>query len=365
VEAVWLDELSGAAVGDLVSAGDQAWSRAYADWSADPSRADHRRRWFDTIDSTIRELWRLAMGPVLARLGQRGATAAILVPTGLLTMLPLHAAATADTTAPTGTRYAVDDLVLSYAPSAFAMAHARRSAGAAPTDRLLVVDEPAPVSAAPLPASAVEAAAVASMFEAPVVLSRQAATRAAVLGRLPGVGVLHMACHGRTNWIDPLRSGLLLADDEWLAVGDLLDRRLSAARLACLSACETGGIGLWLPDEVVSLPAALIQAGFAGVIASMWAVSDVGTAMLMQRFHVLWRDRGDPAAALREAQRWLRDTTNEQKAEYFRGQMQGPDQVSAVGSLAAQLFTAMVLRRGGDRDFAHPFWWAAFCLTGA
>lgn len=39
--------------------------------------------------------------------------------------------------------------------------------------------------------------------------------------------------------------------------------------------------------------------------------------MLMERFYRLWRvEKLEPADALRQAQRWLRDTTNGEKAEY-------------------------------------------------
>ena len=99
----------------------------------------------------------------------------------------------------------------------------------------------------------------------------------------------------------------------------MLDLRLAAARLAALSACETGIPGTKLPDEVVGLPTGWLQAGVAGVVASLWSVNDLSTAMLMERFYRLWREDGlAPALALRQAQLWLRDSTNREKAEYFR-----------------------------------------------
>src|SRR5262249_4692157 len=154
--------------------------------------------------------------------------------------------------------------------------------------------------------------------EGPQVLPHERATRAEVLKALASAEVAHFSCHGAPDWADPLRSGLLMAQDEMLTVADLFGLHLDGARLATLSACETGAIGVRLPDEVVGLPAALLQVGFGGVVASLWSVSDASTAMLMERFYRLWRDEGlAPVFALREAQRWLRDTTNREKAEYF------------------------------------------------
>ena len=112
---------------------------------------------------------------------------------------------------------------------------------------------------------------------------------------------------------------MLLAGKHALTLRDLLDIRLDHARLAVLSACETGVPGTELPDEVVSLPAGMLQAGVAGAVASLWSVNDLSTAMLMERFYRLWRKDGvEPAHALRQAQIWLRDTTNREMAGYFQ-----------------------------------------------
>jgi CHAT domain-containing protein len=129
-----------------------------------------------------------------------------------------------------------------------------------------------------------------------------------------------------------------------------MDLRLEGARLAVLSACETGLPGAKLPEEAVSLPSGLIQAGVAGVVGSLWAVSDVSTALLMARFYDLWRKEGlEPPEALRQAQIWLRDSTNAEKEAFFR---------HALPELGAT-------RRFQDLDFAHPFYWAAFSYVGA
>jgi CHAT domain-containing protein len=95
-------------------------------------------------------------------------------------------------------------------------------------------------------------------------------------------------------------------------------------RLAILSACETGVPGTRLPDEVIGLPTALMEAGVAGVVASFWSVADDSPVRLMAHFHRLWRLEGfAPPEALRRAQIELR-----------------------------------------DQGYAHPFYWGAFGYTG-
>ncbi len=123
----------------------------------------------------------------------------------------------------------------------------------------------------------------------------------------------HYAGHSQFNAGDPLASGLILKDidrpDGWLTLRDIFTRmKLPEATLAVLSGCESGSI---LPDQIdeyVGLPSGFLFAGATCVVASLWAVPDLATAVLMGRFYANWRGRGmHIGAALREAQRWLRD----------------------------------------------------------
>ena len=90
------------------------------------------------------------------------------------------------------------------------------------------------------------------------VLSGEGATKRAVSQALPDASIYHFACHGLANLREPRRSALMLGGGQLLTVGELLELRLTG-RLAILTACETALAGDELPDEVVSLPAALIR----------------------------------------------------------------------------------------------------------
>jgi CHAT domain-containing protein len=132
-----------------------------------------------------------------------------------------------------------------------------------------------------------------------------------------------------------------------------------------LSACETGIPDLKNADEVIALPAGLLQ---AGVVASMWAVSELSTMMLMVRFYEFWRKEGlDPAEALRQSQIWMRDTANSEKADYFKGflpEFQRPGSHRLAVHIADMLYKRYLLARPDENDFEHPFYWAAFEYTG-
>ncbi|MEW6669215.1 MAG: CHAT domain-containing tetratricopeptide repeat protein [Thermodesulfobacteriota bacterium] len=121
---------------------------------------------------------------------------------------------------------------------------------------------------------------------------------------LSGVGMIHIAAHGRFNASEPLKSALLLAgddkDDGDLETFEIFSLSLNP-RLVVLSACESGVGKLEGGDEVQGLNRAFLYAGSGGVVSSLWSVSDRSTYQLMKAFYTLLA-AGPAAEALREAQ---------------------------------------------------------------
>lgn len=357
---VLLPELSAARVTER--------ARQYLDAYA--VREERPGEWRDQLERTSAWLWSAAMGPLLDVLaGQFGeiylgrrtrgdrVPPLVLVPVGLLAILPLHAAWTSDE--PTGVRrYALDQVCVTYTPNAFALGEARRGAERTRKRRLLAVEEPLPVSAGRLPGAGAEVAAAVAAVGRATTLRHEDATRDDVLAQLRGHTVAHLACHGRGLPDDPLDSFLLLADDARLTLRDIMGVRVSELRLVVLSACETAVVGHELPDEVVGLPTGLLQAGAAGVIASGWSVPDTSSALLLSRFYELWtgRPRKEPAEALRQAQQWVRDTSNGAKLAHM------PLVMSPVAEQIPVRGRRLWERAHGHR---HPYYWAGFTYVGA
>jgi CHAT domain len=355
ITPVWLPDLTEGTLGARTEAYRGALERHEADPAAFSAALEELTHW----------LWDAAMGPVLAALGPAPGDV-VLVPAGLLGLLPLHAAWTEapdDPECVTGRRYAVDVASLSYAPNAVALREARRLAERVPPASVLAVDEPKPVSAPPLPSAAYEAAAACAAFEVSARLPGERATREAVAGALGDARVLHLACHGRADLDEPLESGLLMAKDEPLTLRELFTLHLQA-RLAVLSACQTGLPGARLPDEVVGLPTGLLQAGVAGVVASLWAVLDPTTLLLMVGFYDRWRQGLAPAEALRQAQRWLRDTTNDDMCRWFEPLLDHGAATWLPRATVEACWETVSLEEPGERSFADPAGWAAFSYVG-
>lgn len=362
VEPVWLDNLTDDTVIEHWTEFMKAYQERHYDWQS----------WLDALDKTTRWLWDAAMGPVVASLARAagdagGVPSAMLIPSGLLGSLPLHAAWTDAPDAPDSRRYALDNVCFSYAPSARSLAAARSVAERVVSDSLLAVAEPRPVSALPLPNASLEVAAVRRAFSTARILRHEEATFTEALEALPNATVYHFACHGSANFATPLSSGLVMAEGYGLTVRHLLEKHLPGARLAVLSACETGmPSDLKRPDEVVGLPAGFLQAGVAGVVASLWSVADLSTMVLMVRFYDNWRNQQmQPAEALRQAQQWMRRTDDADKEKYIHPHLNQEDIPAGAEVTGRHLGDALADESAALPDFSHPYYWAAFAYTGA
>jgi CHAT domain-containing protein/tetratricopeptide (TPR) repeat protein len=306
------------------------------------------------LDAVARWCWDAILGPVTRATSARRL---VLVPSGLLALLPLHAAWTV--TQP-GRCYLADERTVSYVPSARAAAPTRAARDGSGT-ALLVVTDPRPTPLPPLQHVAAEVAAASHHFPGTVRIDGPGAVPSAVTAALPRAQVAHFICHGASNPEHPMESCLFLAEGERLALRDILDLRLrqpgGQPRLCVLSACQTDQPGTRLPDEVVSLPTGLLQAGYAGVLATQWPVRGEVAALIVGHFYRAWREEGtEPAEALAQAQRWLRDTTNAQKLVDLLAWWGE----SAFGSVRRSLR----LRPPDERSFAHPVYWATFAYHG-
>jgi CHAT domain-containing protein/Tfp pilus assembly protein PilF len=219
-----------------------------------------------------------------------------------------------------------DQFTITYLPAAAALARDSRTNG-----RKLLAMAP---SNAHLPNTTAEVRGIGQIFGADsrVIVGKEA-TKTLFEQIAGNYDYLHLATHGSLNRNAPSLSALELEpdgqNDGRLEVYEIAGMKLHA-RLITLSACETGlGRGYFTEtpggDEFVGLTRAFLSAGGQNVLASLWAVNDQSSRDLMVRFYRhLMASSG--AEALAKAQQELRRS---------------------------------------DVRYSHPYYWAAFVMSGS
>jgi CHAT domain-containing protein len=155
-------------------------------------------------------------------------------------------------------------------------------------------------------------------------------------------GIIHLATHAKFVARSPNESYVQFWRDR-LSMNRLADLKISTDILT-LSACETA-LG-----EFLGLAGIAVSAGAQTVLASLWNVSDVGTAPLMISFYSQLRQAPSKAIALQQAQISL--LRGEIKIE--KGNLIGIKGVAAVP----------FFNNVNSLDLKHPYFWSAFTLIG-
>jgi hypothetical protein len=269
------------------------------------------------ISAVLHWLWRTVAEPVLAALPARpGDRPGRLwwMPTGPLTSLPMHAAATEDGRSSVLARY-----VSSYVPSLRSLLDSGATPEPLPAGGLaaaLVAPQVAGMAA--LPAAGAEAAVVATRFPGAVLRSYPGEQEALQIVRTSAW--LHLACHAAPQ-PGAVPEWALLLGEATLGVGEVARSRAAGGRLAFLSACETAVGDPALADESLTLASAFRAAGYRHVIATLWTVNDRAMSRLVRDFYRSL-PAGGPADAAESSARVLHDAVS-------RARRRRPDRPSA------------------------------------
>jgi CHAT domain-containing protein len=280
----------------------------------------------------------------------------------------LHAAPWADDGQP---RCLLDDLDVRFAPSAIAVATSLRRAAERSTAAPILVGLGDPTD--DLPAAGPEVEEIARRFgdDRSAVALHNDADSGFLRAHVPSAHFVHLACHARGGLFDSAESAVLLADG-WQSAFDLTALPTLDARLVAVSACQSALSELaGMPDEVLSLGTAMLAAGSACAVASLWPVDDAATGLLMVRLYdEMLLEARRPPEALRRSQRWLRDLTRRDRDTYLAGHPALEAELrrrAERGDPLAQ--RAPTNRRAAndddDRPYAHAELWAAFVAVGA
>lgn len=186
-----------------------------------------------------------------------------------------------------------------------------------------------------LPFAREEVTAIANLVNGEKWLN-QKATEQTFKSVAPDYDILHLSMHGIFDDQNPLYSSLIFTqnqaeqkEDGYLTVAEIYNMQFKA-RLAVLSACNTGYGKLRRGEGIMSLARAFAYSGCPSMVMSLWSVPEKTTANIMVNFYKELRKGETKDAALRKA-----------KLAYL-----SDDNVE------------------GDVLFAHPYFWAGFVPIG-
>ena len=371
-----------------------------------------------TPGAAIGTVLRTALFDPVARALPDGCTTLLLAPDGALSQLPFEVLPTA------GGSYLTDTIQITYLSAGRDVLRFQADTLSAPTAPLIAADpdfdltDRVPVSAAAsssdrssarrsrdlrqgerqfrrLPGTVVEGERIAALLGVMPWLADRVVETPLKSCRSPRI--LHLATHGGflpDQPLDPevplgrlggpgmenpmLRSFLVTAgvnawlqgraipeeaEDGILTAEDVSGMNLLGTELVVLSACDTGRGAVKIGEGVLGLRRAFVVAGAQTLVMSLWKVSDLATAILMEKFYTHLLQGHGRAQALRQAQDNLRRlTVGELRADWLTREMilrlaaGGPEMENYLEDLAD--------RPDAYRPFEHPYFWGAFICQG-
>lgn len=232
----------------------------------------------------------------------------VLIPLGDLAAVPYSASWTSSGAPAGGRRYAIDDVVITYATSARLLGDVARRPSQPLTERVVLVSDP--TGEFPMGRRAARDLARRQYRGAEVYGPRNApngpATTDVLLGALPGrdrpgASLFQLSTHATTIPVPQLQTR-----DGWLPISQILDQARdrppnAPGGLIITNACLTDSTRVNY-DESLTLATAFLAAGATTVIGTRWPVDDDTATALSLRLHFHLQLGKLPAEALRSAQ---------------------------------------------------------------
>ena len=298
--------------------------------------------------------------PIIKALMGRGIKRLIMVPHQSLHVFPLHVCRLSNG------RCLADEYEVVYCPS-LSLLQQCSTLGRHKRKRALAVADPTQ----DLPFASLEASRMARYYKQCRTIRGAAATREELIDRAATCHVWHHTGHAVFDAEDQLNSALVLgtpfSQERWLTLRSIFcDLHLRDCQLVILSGCESGAILPDPTDEYVGLASGFLCAGAACVVSSQWAVGDLASALVMDRFHREWHAGLSIGGALREAQRWLREDIP--SGPYLEQEVLTPEFLECVSSEEEEVCrkSARLLAKNYPTTppFSSPARWAPFVAIG-
>jgi len=373
---------------DLVNEYREAYKQSKTDWQK--QLATYLQRLADILEITT------ILPPSTTRL--------ILIPHWLLHLFPLHALPLTDG------EFLLDKYLegIQYAPSCQLLQQITIHPN---FDQLLALQNPT----SDLRYTDLEVASIAPKFALSQILPGDEASKTNLLEKyldqLENAHCAHFSCHGSFNPDDPLKSFLILSGGivgeeppqppllrgeqeeevvkvpllkgdlggsdldksdryvEWragktadinkcLTLADILLLQFKHCRLVVLSACETALIDTQNRSDYIGLPTGFLHAGAMGTLASLWAVNDLSTALMMVKFYELLKPGVSIGKALHDTQRWFKSAATSDLVSWVQ------ESDSFDGDRKKPILKELEGYNKDEQPYGDVYHWGAFCAIG-
>jgi CHAT domain-containing protein len=161
-------------------------------------------------------------------------------------------------------------------------------------------------------------------------------------------GIVHLATHADIS-AKSVEDSYIQFWDRSINLQQMRELRLDMpiVQLLVLSACRTA---LGTPNAELGFAGLAVQSGAKSVLASLWAVDDVGTLVLMSKFYEQLKTAPIKATALRAAQ-----------IAMLKGQLN----IATSPAIARiQATKSPEIAINSDEKLVHPYFWASFEMIG-
>jgi len=280
-----------------------------------------------SFTASAHSLYQLLLEPVMRDFDPESL---IIVPDEKLSLLPfevlLTAPARTDMPDYAGLDYLVRKLPVSYAYSSALMFDTQQNSDhrgrAAPLEALVMAPSYGEPGSAPglamqeygftgrdllmpLPGALKEAAFVREHFGGRM-LSGEEATKQAFFDHVEEADILHLAMHAIVDTINPMHSRLVFRTaEQGASVDNLFAYEIYGmqipARLAVLSACNTGAGKVVSGEGVMSFTRSFLYAGVRNILMTLWGVPDQASTTLIRHFYAELSEQVPKHQALQRA----------------------------------------------------------------
>ncbi len=162
----------------------------------------------------------------------------------------------------------------------------------------------------------IELEGIAPYFDGEVRLGKNA-TKKAFVNLVSNAEILHLSTHACLNKDDPMDSRIFFADQQYMTTEDIYALDINA-KMAVLSACQTGLGQIYNGEGVISLARAFAQAGCPSVTMSLWPAADEATSQIMIDYYENLDNGINKSKALQKAKlKYLEEQPKAKQHPYY------------------------------------------------